>query len=773
MLLNNKINNSNIIIILAINLMIILEISLIGQCNFQFTWQRIYILRGILFAVSMISIASMYIFYYIYKKDVIFLVAHGYILITIEYLYNNYFFEYIRKNYISIFIVLNFIFFVIDYLMFINKDNKFSKIILKNKIKYIYISSGILLIDALLEVLMEIWANKLLVIKGGNILQLLVTVFIILVTYNIYKITFNSKKNNICFFIALSLNVLAIKKFYVVRTGFSYDYASGINIMLGIISGCLIIIGFYHETVKKINESEELKFNLNIFYKFVENNPNNNFVLLSDNRKVLYANELVRLRYCKENLSLEKQYCSLEKSENFAKCFNNHLILKELINVGKYSGVITDNENKHIKIEVQRIILQESYVDLYSYIDVTKEYNTNEKLRVSEERLNTISENTLDFIVHIDKYGVIEYVNESSLKNINCKLEDVLGKKYSELIVDFKKDDIIKFTDNNDLKNTIVRNSIKVKDSKKIPIETIAKKVYDSNRELKGYILVCRNIEVTQKLNKITEKYNEIKEYNKIRTEFFANMSHELRTPINIIYSCIQLLNEKQNNNELHKYYHKYSNTIKQNCFRILRLVNNIIDVSKYDTKSVGLDFVNHDIVSLVEDITLSTIPYVKAKNLNITFDTSVEELIIKCSPENIERVILNLISNSIKFTKEGGNISVDIDFDLSYVYIRVKDTGIGIPEELKDVVFERFVQTDKSLKRKKEGSGIGLALVKSIISLHNGDVYVESTGKSGSVFLVKLPNVALENTPKQELKVSYENDNSEKTHIEFSDIYD
>lgn len=88
-------------------------------------------------------------------------------------------------------------------------------------------------------------------------------------------------------------------------------------------------------------------------------------------------------------------------------------------------------------------------------------------------------------------------------------------------------------------------------------------------------------------------------------------------------------------------------------------------------------------------------------------------------------------------------------------------------------MIFKRFVQTDKSLKRKKEGSGIGLALVKSIITLHNGEVYVESTSEKGSVFLIKLPNVILENQPVTDLNIKYENDNTEKADIEFSDIYD
>lgn len=89
-------------------------------------------------------------------------------------------------------------------------------------------------------------------------------------------------------------------------------------------------------------------------------------------------------------------------------------------------------------------------------------------------------------------------------------------------------------------------------------------------------------------------------------------------------------------------------------------------------------------------------------KKINIMFDTSIEELIVGCDPEKIERVMLNLISNSVKFTPKGGEIFVDIQVDETWVYVRVKDTGIGIPMHLKDVIFERFVQSNKSFSRER-----------------------------------------------------------------------
>ena len=302
------------------------------------------------------------------------------------------------------------------------------------------------------------------------------------------------------------------------------------------------------------------------------------------------------------------------------------------------------------------------------------------------------------------------------------------------------------------------------------------------------YIEIVRRIEESARLNsqvsdfkKLKIKYKEIKEVEKAKGQFFANLSHEIKTPINIIYSCVQLLdiNKKDSESALWNAYNKYDNTIKQNCYRLLRLVNNLVDMTKIDSGYMNLSFVNYEVVSLVEDIILSIVPYVESKNINVLFDTYIEELEIRCDPESIERVILNLLSNAVKFTNNNGNIFVLMDADDKYVTIRIKDDGVGISEEVQEEIFKRFVQEDKSFNRKKEGSGIGLALVKSLVELHDGQVYLEKGTKKGSEFVVKLPNVRIEKEKEKE----NENDNKiidvdnkplvQKIHIEFSDIYE
>ena len=171
----------------------------------------------------------------------------------------------------------------------------------------------------------------------------------------------------------------------------------------------------------------------------------------------------------------------------------------------------------------------------------------------------------------------------------------------------------------------------------------------------------------------------------------------------------------------------------------------------------------------------MSVVEYVKNKDLSITFDTEVEELIMACDPEKIERIILNLLSNAVKYTNKGDYIELNLNIIEDRLIILVKDIGIGIPKEKHTIIFERFAQVDSSFSRKQEGSGIGLALVKCLVELQQGTICVESEEGKGSTFIVSLPITQVE-----EKQTAHETDWIEKEEqliykcrIEFSDIYD
>ncbi|GIM29252.1 hypothetical protein CPJCM30710_19180 [Clostridium polyendosporum] len=268
----------------------------------------------------------------------------------------------------------------------------------------------------------------------------------------------------------------------------------------------------------------------------------------------------------------------------------------------------------------------------------------------------------------------------------------------------------------------------------------------------------------------------EVVQYDKLKTEFIANMSHELRTPLNIIFSTAQLfslyINKDEGLQNIEKLT-KYTNTIKQNCYRLLRLVNNLIDITKIDSGFVELNLKNQNIVEVAEEIVLSTAAYVEGISRTIIFDTNTEEKSMAFDEEKLERILLNLISNATKFTREEDTIEVVLQDKGDHVIISVKDSGVGIPEDKLSQIFERFKQVDSSLSRRHEGSGIGLSLVKSLVEMHGGKIDVKSIYQQGTEFIITLPVNLVSNNDSEIVKRDLTNEtNVEKIQIEFSDIY-
>jgi len=261
---------------------------------------------------------------------------------------------------------------------------------------------------------------------------------------------------------------------------------------------------------------------------------------------------------------------------------------------------------------------------------------------------------------------------------------------------------------------------------------------------------------------------------NDVKTQFLANISHELKTPINVIVSALQMTNiiigdiEKIDTKEKLL---KYSAMMKQNSYRLIRLINNLIDITKIDSGFINMMRRNIDIVKIVEDITLSVASFVESKQIELIFDTDVEEKITACDPDKIETIIFNLLSNATKFTNAGGKITVNIFDKGDYIIISVKDTGIGIEDVDKQKIFERFLQVDDTSHRNNEGSGIGLSLVKSFVEMHGGEITLESTYGFGSNFLIKLPILLIDDVQGENADNVIES-YVHKMNIEFSDVY-
>lgn len=288
-------------------------------------------------------------------------------------------------------------------------------------------------------------------------------------------------------------------------------------------------------------------------------------------------------------------------------------------------------------------------------------------------------------------------------------------------------------------------------------------------------ITTLRSIEDRKKAEEAEQLLELKRKEENMKNDFFTNISHELRTPINVIYSAIQVESDYLKNDTKKDPLIKYNKIIRQNCLRLMRLINNLIDITRIETSFFEPNFKNGNIITIVEDITMSIVQYVESKNINLVFDTEIEEVYVKFDPDLIERIILNLLSNAVKYGNEGGNIEVYIcESSPENIAISIKDDGIGIPDEKKERIFDRFLKVDGSLSRKTEGSGIGLALVKQLVEIHQGTITFNSKLNQGTEFIITLPTIeySSEVCATIEKQNSYEKNIIESAEIEFSDIY-
>ena len=251
-----------------------------------------------------------------------------------------------------------------------------------------------------------------------------------------------------------------------------------------------------------------------------------------------------------------------------------------------------------------------------------------------------------------------------------------------------------------------------------------------------------RTKELKSEMEKNNKLYEKVLTLEKNKNNYFVNLSHELRTPLNVLNSISQLLNDigkKDDYIKADRMLH-YADMINRNCNRLLNLINNLIDNTKLQSDNYTLTKSNENIVYVVEETVISMKDFIESKGINFTFDTDTEEKIISCDKIEIERCIINLVGNAVKFTNSGGSIDVFVHGLEDEVRITVKDNGIGISKENQKNIFDKFNQVVDSHSEVKGGSGLGLTIVKQLVELHGGTIYVESELGKGSMFTIILP---------------------------------
>ena len=463
-----------------------------------------------------------------------------------------------------------------------------------------------------------------------------------------------------------------------------------------------------------------------------------------------------------------------------------HMIKNEIENIGIYTMKFSDEiigflvlkflENDTLrfnKFDYLKTISGSIATIIKSHTlskEVKKEF---EKRKQIESELELLLEISVDLIAKISENGEIKHINSNWSKTLGWTQEELLSMNILDIIHTEHKDEYRKIM--NDLESDTGCIVIKMicKDNTYKWIEFNYKALRNENK----FIITAKDITEQRKQEHERKALQEAIQIESLKNEFFANISHEFRTPLNIILGTMQLMQRNVDKNKItwddNLNLEAHINYIKQNSYRLLRLVNNLIDITCIDSGYYKLQLGNYNIVDIVENITLSVAQYIKDHDVDLIFDTNCEEKIIACDPDKIERIVLNLLSNAIKYTDKYGCIYVDLEVDDEKVKVSVKDNGIGMSSDKLDVIFDRFKKIDNSLNRKCEGSGIGLSLVKSLVELQEGHVYVNSEVGVGSEFTFELPNRIINEITSDTLNREISKITQiEKCNIEFSDIY-
>jgi signal transduction histidine kinase/ligand-binding sensor domain-containing protein/DNA-binding response OmpR family regulator len=239
------------------------------------------------------------------------------------------------------------------------------------------------------------------------------------------------------------------------------------------------------------------------------------------------------------------------------------------------------------------------------------------------------------------------------------------------------------------------------------------------------------------------QEVRRIQELDRLKLKFLTNLSHDFRTPISLIMGPVeQLINEETTTGKTDKLH-----MIRRNARRLLNLVNQLLDFRKMEEHELKLQLSKAEFVSYIKEVCESFRDLSERKNIHFTFQSAIPQLNTQFDRDKMERILFNLLSNAFKFTLAGGAVSVEInnietqnDTNRQWVAIRVTDTGIGIPKEEQEKIFERFIQNNTAEHILNQGTGIGLSITKEFVKMHGGTIGVESKPGKGSAFFIHIP---------------------------------
>jgi signal transduction histidine kinase len=271
-------------------------------------------------------------------------------------------------------------------------------------------------------------------------------------------------------------------------------------------------------------------------------------------------------------------------------------------------------------------------------------------------------------------------------------------------------------------------------------------------REL-AHELALTNEELRAVISEARKAWSAADAANRSKAEFLAVMSHELRTPLNSIGGYVDLL-EMELRGPLTEAQRSDLGRIKRSQEHLLGIINDILNFTRLEATEMKFEIIEMPLRALIGDLDAVVAPLARAKSLEYRCETPPANAYVRTDPDKLRQIMINLVSNAVKFTPHGGLITVRCTVEDKSVSIHVRDTGVGIPRDKHESVFEPFVQLDRGLTRTTEGTGLGLPISRGLARGMDADITLKSEEGIGSTFTITLPRIVRHPTPVRGLPV-------------------
>ena len=344
------------------------------------------------------------------------------------------------------------------------------------------------------------------------------------------------------------------------------------------------------------------------------------------------------------------------------------------------------------------------------------------EIEESEKQLNSILSNLVSGVVLIDDKGKVDLTNHATERFLSKHTSKIDGKEYTYVFGPLGIDHLIE---------TVIEDNVKRHDEAHIyfPEERILDvhiaPYYSQGWQQRGAIIVLHDI-------------TDIRRLEKMRSEFVANVSHELKTPITSVKGFAETLLSGDVPDEATA--KQFMQIIYDESERLNRLITDLLELSKIEKQAMPLNITEVNLNEIIGNSTQTISKFARDKNITLHLPSDENPIYVEADVDRLGQIVLNLVANAVNYTSDNGDIYIDAEERSSKVVLTVRDTGMGIPEEALDRLFERFYRVDKARSRHSGGTGLGLAIVKHLVESHEGKIYVKSVEGVGSTFTVELP---------------------------------